>query len=114
MKAMRIVLASGALLAGVSACKSTPSPCDMTQPMGACNVRVDFADNRVKVCSDPSAQVCMNAALDVTTNKGYVSRKLLLLPGQCRSLGPEVASAAQASCNAYAMRTDATREAAAK
>jgi hypothetical protein len=112
MQTIRRFFAGGLVLAGLSACSTTPSACDMTQPLGACNVRVNFADNRVMVCSDEAAQVCMNAALDVTTSKGYTSRKLMLSPGECRSLGADVASAAQASCNAYAVRANTTREAA--
>jgi hypothetical protein len=48
----------------------------------------------------------MNAALDITTTKGYTSRKILLRPGECRSLGQGVESAAQSSCDAFAMRSD--------
>ena len=109
-KAIRTILASTALLAGLAACSTTPTPCDMARPMGACSVRVQFEDNRVMVCSGeqpvPATPVCMNASLDITTNKGYTSRKMLLLPGECRSLGPGVGSAAQASCDAYVMRSD--------
>jgi hypothetical protein len=109
-KAIRKILASTALLAGLAACTTTPTQCDMARPMGACTVRVQFEDNRVMVCSGeqptPATPVCMSASLDVTTSKGYTSRRFLLLPGECRSLGPGVGSAAQASCDAYVMSTD--------
>lgn len=102
------------LAASLNACSSAPTRqadrCDMQQPAGACNVRVDFTKGQVTVCSVERAQVapvCMNSTLDITTSKGYLSRKILLMPGECRTLGTDVTSAAQSSCTAYAMQPEA-------
>ncbi len=114
MKITSRVLTIGVLAATLAACASTPQPCDMQQSLGACAVRVDIMDGKVMVCADEQraqpAAVCKSAAIDVTTNKGYSSRKMLLLPGQCRSLGVGVQSAAQSSCQAFALSSNSARD----
>jgi hypothetical protein len=116
MTSVRLALALAALLTALSACGSTPTksdassgPCDMQQPVGACVVRIEITRGRAVVCSEQpaaAAPVCMNVGLDLTSAKdGYMSRKVLLAPGQCRTLGSALASAAQASCDAYAARS---------
>jgi hypothetical protein len=80
----------------------------MSQSVGACVVRIEIVRGKATVCSEQqpeSAPVCMNVGLDLTSAKnGYMSRKLLLPPGQCRTVGANLASVAQASCDAYAAR----------
>lgn len=115
MKIVSSVLTIGAMAAALSACSTTPQPCDMQRPVGACMVHVDYMDGKVMVCSDDqttqaATPVCKNAAIDVTTSKGYTSRKVLLLPGQCRSLGVGVQSAAQSSCQAFALSSHSAQD----
>lgn len=94
----------------VTACASTPPRCDLQQPAGSCNVRIEMKNDEMLICSSSEpAQglpVCQNAVVDVTTAKGYTSRKVMLVPGECRSLGRGVSSAAQASCSAFTARPD--------
>jgi len=120
MTLLRRALTIVAFLSALSACGSSPEtrpvavkekaggPCDMQQPAGACVVRIEIVRGKATVCSEPqpeSAPVCMNVGLDLTSQKdGYMSRKVLLAPGQCRTIGANLASAAQASCDAYAAR----------
>jgi hypothetical protein len=115
MKITSRVLTISIVATALGACASTPQPCDLQQSLGACAVRVDYVDGKVVVCADEkpaqSSGVCKNAAVDVTTNKGYTSRKMLLLPGQCRSLGVGVQSAAQSSCEAFALSSHSAQDA---
>lgn len=110
MKLILNVLALGASLPVIIACASAPARCDLQQPAGACNVRIEMKSDEMLVCSSaPAGQalaVCQNAVVDVTTGKGYTSRKLMLAPGECRSLGKGVSSAAQASCSAFTARPE--------
>lgn len=114
MRQIRSVLIVLVASAALGACSTTPQQCDLRESVGACAVRVDFKRNEVVVCAtEPPAQalpVCMSAAIDVTSGKGYSSRKLLLAPGQCRSLGTGVTSAAQASCSAFPVRAELARQ----
>lgn len=120
MTVLRRALTIVAFLSALSACGSSPEtkpvaakekaggPCDMQQPVGACVVRIEIVRGKATVCSEQQPEatpVCMNVGLDLTNAKdGYMSRKLLLAPGQCRTVGTNLASAAQASCDAYAAR----------
>jgi hypothetical protein len=114
MKIASSVLTISVMAGALGACSTTPQQCDMQQPMGGCAVRVDLMDGQVMVCADEAAAqatpVCKNAAIDVTTNKGYTSRKVMLLPGQCRSLGVGVQSAAQSSCHAFALTSHSAQD----
>jgi hypothetical protein len=80
----------------------------MQQPAGSCVVRIEINRGRATVCgaqAEAATPVCMNVGLDLTSAKdGYMSRKVLLEPGQCRTLGTALASVAQASCDAFAVR----------
>jgi hypothetical protein len=109
MKIVRAILAIGALVTVITACAATPEQCDLQQPAGSCAVRIETKKGQMMVCSGEqpaqAAPVCMNAVVDVTTAKGYTTRKLLLAPGECRTLGSNLSSAAQASCVAFAVRT---------
>ena len=94
----------------LSACASSPrsEPCDLQQPAGNCLVRIDYKEGKFSVCSGEqpadAGPVCMDATLDVSGGKGYVPRRVLLAPGQCRILGAGISSVGQSSCNAFAAR----------
>jgi hypothetical protein len=103
-------LAIAVALTTLGACASAPEQCDLQQPVGACDVRIELKRGNVMACygEQPvqAAPVCMKARIDVTNNRGYTSRNVTLAPGQCLTLGSAVASAAQASCSAFAIRTE--------
>lgn len=98
------------LIASLNACSVTPERCDMQRPMGSCSVRIELQPGKVMVCpgEQPAGQppVCMSALIDMTNARGYAPVELMLLPGQCVSLGSEVTSASKSACKAFAARTD--------
>jgi hypothetical protein len=92
----------------LSACSTTPQQCDLQQPAGSCLVRIDYTNGKFSVCSGEqpadSAPVCMDATLDVSGGKGYIPRRVLLAPGECRVLGVGISSVGQSSCHAFVAR----------
>lgn len=103
-----LFLMSGVLFCALSACSTTPPQCDLQQPAGSCLVRIDYTGGKFSVCSGEqpadTPPVCMDATLDVSGGKGYIPRRVLLAPGQCRALGVGISSVGQSSCNAFAAR----------
>lgn len=117
MTRLEQALTACVFIALLNACGGTPTkatndsgPCDMQQVIGSCAARIDIVRGKAVVCNEqtPNATpACMNVSIDLTSAKGdgTTSRKFLLMPGQCRTTGTALASAAQSSCDAYAART---------
>jgi hypothetical protein len=112
MRPVQRALTSTLITLLLSACATTPpQQCDLAQPAGTCEVDIQFQRGKTMACSSkPVAStppVCMSATIDLTNSRGYASRKLLLAPGECRTLGTGISSAAQSSCSAFALRPNA-------